>query len=118
MSIRLKKVKQITINYLTTEGIKVLLQQPDITTKKGRRDLALLSLMYDTGARVQELIDLTPAAVHLDKPSTIQITGKGNKTRIVPLLDKQVDILKIYLGENDLLKMQSRFYPLFSNSHN
>jgi site-specific recombinase XerD len=117
MSIRLKKVKQITINYLTTEGIKVLLQQPDITTKKGRRDLALLSLMYDTGARVQELIDLTPAAVHLDKPSTIQITGKGNKTRIVPLLDKQVSILKIYLGENDLLKLQSRFYPLFSNNH-
>jgi len=118
LSIRLKEVKQSTINYLTTEGIKVLLQQPDITTKRGRRDLAMLSLMYDTGARVQEMIDLTPSALRLDKPSTIQITGKGNKTRIVPLLEKQVDILKTYLGEHDLLKMQSRFYPLFFNSHN
>jgi integrase/recombinase XerD len=116
LSIKLKKVKQSAINYLTTEGIKVLLEQPDVTAKKGRRDLALLSLMYDTGARVQELIDLTPSALRLDRPSTIQITGKGNKTRIVPLLDKQVNILKSYLNEHGLLTTKARDYPLFSNS--
>lgn len=116
MSIRLKKTKTAAVNYLTTEGIILLLEQPDRTSIKGRRDLSLLSLMYDTGARVQELIDLTPSAVRLDKPSTIQITGKGNKTRIVPLMDGQVQILKGYLNEHLLLTPQVRMHPLFFNS--
>ena len=63
LSIKFKRAKQESLNYLTIEGIKLLLKQPDITAKKGRRDLALLSLMYDTGARVQEIIDLTPSYV-------------------------------------------------------
>jgi integrase/recombinase XerD len=116
MSIKLKKTKHATINYLTPEGIKLLLEQPDYTSEKGRRDLALLSLMYDTGSRVQEIIDLTPAAIRLDKPYTIKITGKGNKTRIVPLLENQVKILKSYLNEHCLLTPQLRMHPLFSNS--
>jgi len=116
MSIKVKKARKKPLNYLTVDGIKLLLEQPDITTKKGRRDLALLSLMYDTGARVQEMIDLTPSAIHLDKPYTIQITGKGNKTRIVPLLEEQGKILRNYLTEFGLLKPQARSYPLFFNS--
>lgn len=116
MSIKLKKTKCSAINYLTIEGIKLLLEQPDVTSEKGRRDLALLSLMYDTGTRVQEIIDLTPSAIRLDKPCTIQITGKGNKTRIVPLLEEQVKILKCYLDERSLLEVQARLFPLFSNS--
>jgi integrase/recombinase XerD len=117
MSIRSKKTKNISMNYLTVEGIKLLLEQPDVTSQKGRRNLSLLSLLYDTGSRVQEIIDLTPSAIRLDKPYTIQITGKGNKTRIVPLLEQQVIILKNYLNEYDLLKPQARLYPLFSNSN-
>jgi site-specific recombinase XerD len=116
MSIKVKKVRKKALNYLTVEGIKLLLEQPDVTTKRGRRDLALLSLMYDTGSRVQEVIDLTPSTVRLDKPYTIQITGKGNKTRIVPLLEEQVKILRNYLTELGLLKPQTRSYPMFSNS--
>lgn len=73
--------------------------------------------MYDTGSRVQEIIDLTPSSIRLDKPYTIQIIGKGNKTRIVPLLEQQVKILKSYLDEHGLLKPHARLYPLFSNSH-
>jgi len=116
MSIKLKKTKQTAINYLTTEGIKLLLEQPNLASEKGRRDLALLSLMYDTGSRVQEIIDLTPSAIRLDKPYTIKVTGKGNKTRIVPLLENQVKILKGYLNEHHLLSPQVRMHPLFSNS--
>jgi len=116
MSIKLKKTKQTAINYLTTEGIKLLLEQPNLASEKGRRDLALLSLMYDTGSRVQEIIDLTPSAIRLDKPYTIKVTGKGNKTRIVPLLENQVKILKSYLNEHRLLTPQVRMHPLFSNS--
>jgi integrase/recombinase XerD len=84
LSIKMKKSEQVQMNYLSIEGITLLLQQPDVTTSRGRRDLALLSLMYDTGSRVQELIDLTPLSLRLDKPSTIRVTGKGKKTRIIP----------------------------------
>ncbi len=116
MSIKLKKTRQSAMNYLTTEGIKLLLEQPDLSSGKGRRDLALLSLLYDTGSRVQELIDLTPSAIRLDKPYTIKVTGKGNKSRIVPLLEQQVKILKNYLNEHYLLTPRLRLHPLFFNS--
>lgn len=52
-----KKNRNKPPNYLSMEGIKLLLAQPDTTSWKGRRHLALLSLMYDTGARVQEIAD-------------------------------------------------------------
>ncbi len=116
LSIRMKKAEQIQMNYLSIEGITLLLQQPDVTTSKGRRDLALLSLMYDTGSRVQELIDLTPSSVRLDKPSTIRVTGKGKKTRIIPMLDGQVNLLKNYINEHQLVAPEANLYPLFYNS--
>lgn len=116
LSIRMKKAEQIQMNYLSIEGITLLLQQPDVTTSKGRRDLALLSLMYDTGSRVQELIDLTPSSVRLDKPSTIRVTGKGKKTRIIPMLHCQVNLLKNYINEHQLVAPEANLYPLFYNS--
>lgn len=116
LSIPMKKAEQKQMNYLSIEGITLLLQQPDITTGKGRRDLALLSLMYDTGSRVQEIIDLTPSSIRLDKPSTIRITGKGKKTRIVPMLDGQVKLLRNYINEHQLTEPEANMYPLFYNS--
>lgn len=59
--------------------------------------------MYDTGARVQEIADLTVDCVRIDTtPYTIRLTGKGRKTRIVPLAEAQVDILRNYMEENNL----------------
>ena len=116
LSIKFKKVSHDSVNYLTIEGIKLLLQQPDATTIKGRRDLALLSLMYDTGARVQEIIDLTPSRLRLNKPSTIKIIGKGNKARLVPMLDVQIGHLENYLKENKLTESHANMHPLFFNS--
>lgn len=116
MSIRGKRnASKAKINYLTIEGIKLILKQVNASTRHGRRDLALLALMYDTGARVQEVIDLCPINVHLYKPYTIQLRGKGNKTRVVPLLDEQVDILQIYLSEQDLTNIRMVSGPLFFN---
>lgn len=101
---------------MSLEGIQLLLNMPDQSTKSGRRDLALLSLMYDTAARVQEIADLTPVMVHLSKPSTIRLIGKGNKARIVPLMNKQVDILEYYMTENKMNAPYANQYPLFSNN--
>lgn len=113
--IPVKKTQKKTINYLTIEGIQLLLKMPDSSTKAGRRDLALLSLMYDTGARVQELIDLTPSMIRFDNPYTIKLIGKGNKVRIVPLMEPTIKILKRYMEEQGLLKNSSNLYPLFFN---
>lgn len=116
LSIKAKKTTKKSINYLTVDGIQLLLQQPDQSTKKGRRDLAMLSLMYDCAARVQEIIDLTPTMIRLTKPYTVKIVGKGNKPRIVPLMEQQVVHLKRYLMENKLLENHNDFHPLFFNS--
>ena len=116
LSIKVKRHEKQSIKYLSVDGIKLLLEQPDITTHNGRRNLALLALMYDSGARVQEIIDLTPSSVRLDNPSTIKLLGKGRKARIVPLQEEQTVYLKEYMKENHLLKPYANQYPLFSNS--
>ncbi len=116
LSIKFKKTKKESISYLTIEGIKLLLQQPNTSSLKGRRDLALLSLIYDSGARVQEIIDLTPSMLQLNKPATIKIIGKGNKARLVPMLNAQTEFLKNYITENRLNEPFTNMYPLFFNS--
>lgn len=116
LSIPVKKTDKPTINYLTVEGIRLILAEPDLTSRSGRRDLAILALMYDSGCRVQELIDLNPSMVRLETPCTVKLIGKGNKARIVPLLENQTKHLRIYMQENRLLEPYSNMYPLFSNS--
>jgi len=116
LSIPVKKTDKPSINYLTVEGIRLILAEPDLTTRRGRRDLAMLALMYDSGCRVQELIDLNPSMVRLENPCTVKLIGKGNKARIVPLLENQIKHLRIYMQENRLLEPYANVYPLFSNS--
>lgn len=115
LAIKYKRNPGNTLSYLSTDGVRLILQQPDIGTARGRRDLALLSLMYDSGSRVQEIIDLTPISLRFDKPAIVKVTGKGNKTRIVPLLDVQVAHLKSYIKETRLDEPSANMYPLFFN---
>ncbi|MBV7275715.1 site-specific integrase [Clostridium sp. PL3] len=116
LGIPFKKRNHSTVEYLTKECLKIFLEQPDTSTKKGRRDLAVISILYDTGARVQELIDLKVCNVRLQKPATITLTGKGNKTRCVPLMDKVSQILQYYMEENHLLDNGRQQTYLFYNS--
>lgn len=113
LDIPMKKTERGTLNYMSLEGIKLLLQMPDPGTKSGRRDAALLSLLYDTGARVQEVADLTPSMVRLAVPSTVKLIGKGRKVRIVPLMGKQVELLSRYMIENGLVRPEANQYPVF-----
>lgn len=110
-----KKTQKPIIGYLTVEQIKMLLQQPDITTPKGYRDLALLSLIYDTACRVSEVINMTPQSVKLYKPHTVIVKGKGGKSRVVPLLEEQLNILKLYMERNNLTQNENMQHPLFAN---
>lgn len=102
LSIKSKKHEKGHLNYMGLEAIKLLLSMPDASTKNGRRDLALLSLMYDTGCRVQEMADLRVQDVHLSEPYFVTVLGKGSKIRQVPLLQEQMEILSLYIKENHL----------------
>lgn len=114
LDIRFMKAQDKELSYLTVEGIKKLLEQPDIKTKTGRRDLTILSVLYDTGARVQEISDLKLKDVRLIAPATVSITGKGGKTRIVPLLSETEKLLKQYISDFHIKEIGSDA-PLFQN---
>lgn len=116
LSIPAKKTESKVLNYLSIDGMKLLLQQPDTQKTKGLRDLVLLSLMYESAARVQEIIDLTPSSLFIkSKPYRVILHGKGNKYRSIPLPDKQVELLSQYMIRGDLLNRENAQKPLFPN---
>ena len=118
LAIPFKKLKKNQIKYLSENETRMLLSMPDATTKKGRRDQTLLSLLYDSGARVQELADLRVGDLRLDFPVQVKLTGKGRKTRSVPVMDKTVSLLHQYLKEQRLDNPSCYERLLFFNSQN
>ena len=116
MSIPVKKARKMIVEHLTPEALTLLLDQPDKHTARGRRDLTLMSVLYDTGARVQELIDIKVCDVILASPSVVVLNGKGNKIRRVPITKNTVSLLQSYLTENNLDKHWKNQTPLFSNN--
>ncbi len=96
------------VPYLTGDEMKFLLEQPDTSTKEGCRDLVLLAVLYDTAARVQELIDLKIKDVRLAKPAVITLHGKGNKIRQVPIMDKTKMLLENYINQLNISDAISR----------
>jgi site-specific recombinase XerD len=114
LSIPIKKASSKLPNFLSVKAMKLMLSLPD-KTKSGRRDCVLLCLLYDSGARVQELCDIVVSDVRLDAPSAIRLTGKGMKTRSVPLMPPMVDLLRQYLKENALTSPMMEKSLLFKN---
>lgn len=86
INLRPKKYEKALIPFLTEDDLSLLLSQPDASTRQGLRDLTLLALLYDSGARVQELVDLRLKDVRLTHPPMVILTGKGRKVRQVPLM--------------------------------
>ncbi len=84
-------------------------------TPAGRRDAVMLSVLYDTGARAQELIDLNAHDVRLTTPAQVRLLGKGRKVRVVPLMDATARLLRDHLRENDLDRPERGHLPLFQN---
>ena len=92
-----KKTHRQVIEYLTLEGIKLILSQPNRQTYAGRKHLVLLSFMFATGARVQEMIDVTINDFKYNGSAFIRLVGKGNKARLVPLENDAIQLLEGYL---------------------
>lgn len=96
--IPLKKEHYLPVEFLSKESLKALLNEPDLTSAKGLRNRFFMILLYDTAARCQEILDLRLNDIVLsDKTPFLYITGKGNKTRTVPLMKKTIEHLNQYL---------------------
>lgn len=98
LAIPLKKTIQREISYLKTEGVELLVAQVDTGKKDGLRDYVILLLLYTTGIRVSELIQLRVRDLSLTEPYTMKIHGKGNKGRYVPLLKIAIPHIQRYLS--------------------
>ena len=95
-----KGAKKPRVEHLTHEQLKLLFSLPDITTKLGRRDRFFLIFAYETGARLQEMLDLrVNCVIRSDISVRLRIHGKGDKMRYVPLLGSTVKHLDSYLAE-------------------
>ena len=100
LGIPLKKKPKPLVSYLNSDELKILFSQPDTSSKQGRRDLVLLILMYDSAARVSELIDLKISDIRLSSPSVVTLHGKGDRSRQVPIIGKTKNHLTAYLEEH------------------
>ena len=114
LSIPFKRHAKPLVQHLKEDELKAILQMPDTTKMWGRRDQVLLCLLYDTGARVQEIIDLTIGDIRLESPATVKLTGKGRKRRTVPLMSQTALLLKNYLDEQKLIE-KGASCPVFFN---
>lgn len=112
----IKKVKEEKkpIVYLQPEATAAILAAYDTATAKHRRNRMMLILLYDTGARVQELADLNISSLHLREQNPfVTLIGKGRKSRNVPLLNKTVQHLQVYLKDfHPKMNECSLFYSL------
>jgi site-specific recombinase XerD len=106
-----KRAPKPALCYLEADEITAILDQPDQSTAEGQRDHVLLSLLYNTGARIQEALNLCPRALRLDPPTHVRLFGKGGKERICPLWPETAELLTA------LLRRQPRAEdePIFLN---
>jgi integrase/recombinase XerD len=111
------KHDQPAIAHLTVEQTRLLLALPDRSTRQGRRDATQLATLYDTAARVQETADLRVRDIRLKDPAMIVLTGKGRKTRHVPIDANTAALLAAYLAERQLDSPGHDDRPVFFNQH-
>jgi len=99
LAVPFKRASTRTVDYLEFDEIQAVLAEIDRSSLDGRRDFALLATMFNTGARVQEILDLRPCDLQLERPFQIRLFGKGRKERICPLWPQTADLLKVFLAE-------------------
>jgi site-specific recombinase XerD len=113
LAVPFKRSATRVVEYLEYHEIQAALLTIDRTTRDGRRDYALLATMFNTGARVQEILDLRPLDVQLVSPAHVRLVGKGRKERICPVWPQTAQLLRAYIGECGLTPAATQ--PLFLN---
>lgn len=113
LSVPFKRTSTREIEYLDFEEIQTVLKAVDLKKSNGCRDLALLSLMFNTGARVSEVVGLQTADLRLTAPCSVLLRGKGQKERTCPIWPETAGLLQKLIQQHDLPQSQSA--PLFLN---
>lgn len=107
--------KQI-VQHISVDAVKKILEQPNLKTRQGRRDFAILSFMYESAARVSELTGVQICDIDLTKgKGVVHLRGKGRKFRDVPIVSPLTEILKSYLTEERRYRQCNLSDPLFVN---
>ena len=115
LSIPFKKAPVSEISYLKTEGVELYVSQIDCSKCNGLRDYVMIELLYTTGIRVSELINIMVKDLSFDEPRTLLVHGKGQKCRYVPLHKDIVPTIQKYLSEKGLDRPEKRNEWLFTN---
>lgn len=113
LAVPFKRSRPRLVEYLEAEEIRALLDAPDRTIADGRRDHALILTLFNTGARVQELLDLRPCDLQLVRPLQVRLRGKGRKERLCPLWPQTAETLRALLSEHAVDPNATQ--PLFRN---
>jgi site-specific recombinase XerD len=109
-----RRVSHKAISYMEQKAMETILAGIDLRSPTGLRDRALLTLLYNTGARVQEIVDLGVTAIRFAAPAKVRLMGKGRKERDCPLWNQTVDLLRRYISQRRLPENSNT--PLFINS--
>jgi integrase/recombinase XerD len=111
LGVPFKRARQRVVEYLEYDEIEAVLVGVDQSTREGRRDYALLVTMFNTGARVQEIVDLRARDLQLIRPFQVRIFGKGRKERICPLWPQTAQVLRAFAKARDLdLRSDTRVF--------
>jgi site-specific recombinase XerD len=99
LAIPMKRFDRRVLGFLTREEVKAIIDAPDCATWTGRRDRAMFSAFYNTGARISEIANACVADVSPDRRRCLRVHGKGRKERIVPLWSSTCRLLSAWLRE-------------------
>lgn len=110
------KLRQSLPEFLTMDEVERLLRQPSRETVIGKRDLAIIELMYSTGLRVSEVCNLRVSDLHCEA-GRVHCVGKGNKERIVPVGRQAIRALETYLRESRPRLLRDRVSPCLFLNH-
>lgn len=111
VSIPFKRARQRVIEYLERDEIEAVLSRINRAGGDGRRDYALLATMFNTGARVQEIVDLRARDLQLIRPFQLRLFGKGRKERFCPLWPQTTQVLRDHCEECHLdLRSDARVF--------
>jgi site-specific recombinase XerD len=99
LAIPLKRFDRPVLGYLDRDELDAVLDAPDRSTWSGRRDAALFAALYNTGARVSEIVGLRVGDVLLDRGTSVRLHGKGRKQRTVPLWKSTAATLRAWIAE-------------------
>lgn len=113
---RQKTDKFSALEYMSENAVKAVMDQPDTTTQKGVRDQFFMILLYDTGARIQEMLDIKVCDIKDGNAPAVQLNGKGRKTRTVPLMPETMahfnNYMKVYHPDGNRYSRIPLFYVI------